>query len=231
MGFNSLQYFIDYVSKHPEFNNIQVTNLRSNTAYIVDKVSKMFVPTNQADAVKTLTTDRMDNIMEYHEMYAEKIPQKTDNRLNELKDDFEKNPDRHYSDTRYTLYKNSQKFNEVKNKSFELFKLNINKSYDVYKKFSKTKNIMLRGLKNNMGKIVIFLMLVSIMILLIYYEIPIDSSYKDDSEFGERVLSGINAIILAIILAGAVAIFSEELAFAIDHTVRPSFTVVIPVPP
>ena len=103
-----------------------------------------------------------------------------------------------------------EKFNEVKNKSFELFKLNINKSYDVYKKFSKTKNIMLRGLKNNMGKIVIFLMLVSIMILLIYYEIPIDSSYKDDSEFGERVLSGINAIILAIILAGAVAIFSTE---------------------
>jgi hypothetical protein len=120
MGFNSLQYFIDYVSKHPEFNNIQVTNLRSNTAYIVDKVSKMFVPTNQADAVKTLTTDRMDNIMEYHEMYAEKIPQKTDNRLNELKDDFEKNPDRHYSDTRYTLYKNSQRFNEVKKKEIKI---------------------------------------------------------------------------------------------------------------
>ena len=120
MGFNSLQYFINYVSKHPEFNNIQVTNLRSNTAYIVDKVSKMFVPTNQADAVKTLTTDRMDNIMEYHEMYAEKIPQKTDNRLNELKDDFEKNPDRHYSDTRYTLYKNSQKFNEVKKKEIKI---------------------------------------------------------------------------------------------------------------
>jgi len=120
MGFNSLQYFIDYVSKHPEFNNIQITNLRSNTAYIVDKVSKMFVPTNQADAVKTLTTDRMDNIMEYHEMYAEKIPQKTDNRLNELKDDFEKNPERHYSDTRYTLYKNSQKFNEVKKKEIKI---------------------------------------------------------------------------------------------------------------
>ena len=119
-GFNSLQYLISLLLKLNKYKNIQITNLRSNIAHVLDKTMQKYIVTNQEDAVRSVTNDRINDIMEMQERLADQIPQKTENRLNELYYDYDKNPNRHYNDTKQTIYNNSQNFNDIKNQEIKV---------------------------------------------------------------------------------------------------------------
>ena len=82
----------------------------------------------------------------------------------------------------------------------------------------KTWNITRRAIINNFGKIIVFLILFSIVIILItVFEIPIDGSYIENSNQGQRFLSFLNIIILSIIVAGLVSIFNIENTITKDN--------------
>ena len=105
-----------------------------------------------------------------------------------------------------TSYNLKQSDNNIK--KLNLFKLNNDNKF--LNSLTKTKNIFKRAFANNLGKIIVFSILLCIILLLISYDIPIDGSYKEDSNFGDKILSVVNVIIIGIILAGAIAIFSTE---------------------
>ena len=98
-------------------------------------------------------------------------------------------------------------------------KLNYNfNTNSVSRKITKTWNITKRALKNNLGKIIIFSILFTIVIILITaFEIPIDGSYIDNSNSGQRFLSFLNIIILSIVVAGLVSIFNIENTISKDY--------------
>lgn len=91
------------------------------------------------------------------------------------------------------------------------FKYNTNtKTNNILRKITKTGYIFKRAVINNSGKIIIFLILISILFILITeYKIPIDGSYAEDTNIS-RFLSFINILIISIIVAGTISIFNIE---------------------
>ena len=112
-GFNSLQCLIDAQCKIPELQNIFIPNLRSNTAYIADPNSKQLKSTDMNDAVRTITENRIEDINKFQEKFADDIPKRTDKLLNQLQEDYDKDPNRHHIDTKRTIYENSSNFNTI----------------------------------------------------------------------------------------------------------------------
>jgi len=98
-------------------------------------------------------------------------------------------------------------------------KLNNNfNTKSINRKIIKTFNIVKRGIKNNLGKFIGFIILFSIVIILItVFEIPIDGSYNENSNSGERFLSFLNIIILSIVVAGLVSTFNIENTITKDY--------------
>jgi len=89
------------------------------------------------------------------------------------------------------------------------YKSNSNTN-NILRKVMKTGYIFKRAVINNSGKIVIFLILISILFILITeYKIPIDGSYAEDTNIS-RFLSFINILIISILVAGTISIFNIE---------------------
>lgn len=88
----------------------------------------------------------------------------------------------------------------------------------INRKIMKTWNITKRAINNNLGKFILFAILFSIVIILITaFQIPIDGSYIENSNPGERILSFLNIIILSIIVTGLVSIFNIENIITKDY--------------
>ena len=85
---------------------------------------------------------------------------------------------------------------------------------NIQRKILKTANILKRSFINNLGKFIVFIILLTlILILSINFGISIDGSYADDSTFS-KLLTIVNTIIIAIIVTGMISIFNIESANA-----------------
>ena len=78
--YQSLNYLIDYIhcnNKFPEFNNVAITNLQNNIAYMYDNNKKQFIATNKDDLIDEIISYRMSDLGEFYDIHLDTLDDKT----------------------------------------------------------------------------------------------------------------------------------------------------------
>jgi len=86
LGGGSLEQLIKYVhcnKKYPQFNNIIITNIRNNQAYIYNSEFGKFILSDKNEILEEMITYRFDDIKGFYEECGNNLPEK-------LKDSLEK---------------------------------------------------------------------------------------------------------------------------------------------
>ncbi len=77
---NALQHIIEYVhfnDKYPQFQNIVITNNRTNTAHMFDTISKTFKLVNKDELIETLIDYRVCDIEDFYIAYKDRLDETT----------------------------------------------------------------------------------------------------------------------------------------------------------
>ena len=78
--YKSLNYLIDYIhcnDKFPEFNNVIITNLQNNIAYMYDKDKKRFIAKKKDDLIDDIIYYRMGDLEEFYDIHLDNLDGKT----------------------------------------------------------------------------------------------------------------------------------------------------------
>lgn len=90
--FGCFIYLIEYVhfsGKFPQFANMRITNLRSNTAYVYDECDKKFVAHDQNEVIAEVISERLMDITNFFDNVKDKLSAKEVTKLTELINDLE----------------------------------------------------------------------------------------------------------------------------------------------
>jgi hypothetical protein len=90
--FGCFIYLIEYVhfsGKFPQFANMRITNLRSNTAYVYDECDKKFVAHDQNEVIAEVISERLMDITNFFDNVKDKLSEKEVTKLTELINDLE----------------------------------------------------------------------------------------------------------------------------------------------
>ncbi len=83
----ALQHIIEYVhfnDKYPQFQNIVITNNRTNTAHMYDQKSKAFKLVDKDDLIESLIEYRICDIEEFYNEFEDKLDENTKNIINKM---------------------------------------------------------------------------------------------------------------------------------------------------
>jgi len=78
--YNSLNYLVDYIhcnDKFPEFNNVIITNLQNNIAYMYNKDKKRFIAKKKDDLIDDIIYYRMGDLEEFYDIHLDTLDKKT----------------------------------------------------------------------------------------------------------------------------------------------------------
>lgn len=78
--YQSLNYLVDYIhcnNKFPEFNNVIITNLQNNIAYMYDKDKNHFIAKKKDDLIDDIIYYRMSDLEEFYDIHLENLDNKT----------------------------------------------------------------------------------------------------------------------------------------------------------
>ena len=90
--FGCFIYLIEYVhfsGKFPQFANMRITNLRSNTAYVYDECDKKFVAHDQNEVIAEVISERLMDITNFFDNVKDKLSEKEVTKITELINDLE----------------------------------------------------------------------------------------------------------------------------------------------
>ena len=90
--FGCFIYLIEYVhfsGKFPQFANMRITNLRSNTAYVYDECDKKFVAHDQNEVIAEVISERLMDITNFFDNVKDKLSAKEVTKITELINDLE----------------------------------------------------------------------------------------------------------------------------------------------
>ena len=85
--YKSLNYLIDYIhcnDKFPEFNNVIITNLQNNIAYMYDKDKKRFIAKKKDDLIDDIIYYRMGDLEEFYDIQLDNLDIKTKEIINDV---------------------------------------------------------------------------------------------------------------------------------------------------
>jgi len=85
--YQSLNFLVDYIhcnNKFPEFNNVAITNLQNNIAYMYDNNKKQFIATNKDDLIDEIISYRMSDLGEFYDIHLNTLDEKTKKIISEL---------------------------------------------------------------------------------------------------------------------------------------------------
>jgi len=85
--YQSLNYLVDYIhcnNKFPEFNNVAITNLQNNIAYMYDNNKKQFIATNKDELIDEIISYRMSDLGEFYDIHLDTLDNKTKKIISEL---------------------------------------------------------------------------------------------------------------------------------------------------
>jgi hypothetical protein len=105
--FSCFIYLIEYVhfsGKFPQFANMRITNLRSNTAYLYDEGDKKFVAHDQSEVIAEVISERLTDISNFFENVKDKLNEKEVNKITALINELEEQR------LKYTEYQRKLKF-------------------------------------------------------------------------------------------------------------------------
>ena len=120
--YQSLNYLVDYIhcnNKFPEFNNVAITNLQNNIAYMYDNNKKQFIATNKDELIDEIISYRMSDLGEFYDIHLDTLDDKTKKVISELLVKME-------NDDKYIMKKKDQiKLLVYNNKEKTIDKINI----------------------------------------------------------------------------------------------------------
>jgi hypothetical protein len=105
--FSCFIYLIEYVhfsGKFPQFANMRITNLRSNTAYLYDEGDKKFVAHDQSEVIAEVIAERLNDISNFFENVKDKLNEKEVIKITALINELEEQR------LKYTEYQRKLKF-------------------------------------------------------------------------------------------------------------------------
>ena len=85
--YNSLNFLIDYIhcnEKFPEFNNVIITNLQNNIAYIYDHDKNRFIAKKKDDLIDDIIYYRMSDLEEFYDIHLDNLDGKTKEVINDV---------------------------------------------------------------------------------------------------------------------------------------------------
>jgi len=85
--YKSLNYLIDYIhcnKKFPEFNNVIITNLQNNIAYLYDKEKKRFIAKKKDAVIDDIIYYRMGDLEEFYDIHLDNLDSKTKEVINDV---------------------------------------------------------------------------------------------------------------------------------------------------
>ena len=85
--YQSLNFLIDYIhcnNKFPEFNNVAITNLQNNIAYMYDDNKRQFIATNKDELIDEIISYRMSDLGEFYDIHLDTLDKKTKDIISEL---------------------------------------------------------------------------------------------------------------------------------------------------
>ena len=85
--YNSLNFLIDYIhcnEKFPEFNNVIITNLQNNIAYIYDHEKNRFIAKKKDDLIDDIIYYRMSDLEEFYDIHLDNLDDKTKEVINDV---------------------------------------------------------------------------------------------------------------------------------------------------
>lgn len=120
--YQSLNYLVDYIhcnNHFPEFNNVVITNLQNNIAYMYDNNKKQFIATNKDELIDEIISYRMSDLGEFYDIHLDNLDNKTKKVISELLVKME-------NDDKYIIKKKDQiKLLVYNNKEKTIDKINI----------------------------------------------------------------------------------------------------------
>jgi len=85
--YQSLNYLINYIhcnNNFPEFNNVAITNLQNNIAYMYDNEKRQFIATNKDELIDEIISYRMSDLGEFYDIHLDSLDNKTKKIISEL---------------------------------------------------------------------------------------------------------------------------------------------------
>jgi len=85
--YQSLNYLVDYIhcnEKFPEFNNVIITNLQNNIAYLYDKNKNKFIAKKKEDIIDDIIYYRMSDLEEFYDIHLDNLDDKTKGVINDV---------------------------------------------------------------------------------------------------------------------------------------------------
>ena len=123
--YQSLNYLVDYIhcnNKFPEFNNVAITNLQNNIAYMYDNNKRQFIATNKDELIDEIISYRMSDLGEFYDIHLDSLDNKTKKIISELIEKME-------NDDKYLMKKKDQiKLLVYNNKDKTIDKINLIKN-------------------------------------------------------------------------------------------------------
>lgn len=105
--FGSFIYLIESVhvsGKYPQFQNISITNLRSNVGYSFDEKKQTFIAQKQTDLLASLIDIRLDDIRDFLENVKDSLNQKVIEKIESLISEVEEQQEKYWDRIKHTLY-------------------------------------------------------------------------------------------------------------------------------
>ena len=105
--FGSFIYLIEYVhvsGKYPQFQNISITNLRSNVGYSYDDKKRTFLAKNQTDLIASVIDIRLDDIRDFLENVKDSLEEKVIEKITRLISEVEEQQEKYWERVKHTIY-------------------------------------------------------------------------------------------------------------------------------
>ena len=105
--FGSFIYLVEYVhvsGKYPQFQNISITNLRSNVGYSYDDKKRTFLAKNQTDLIASVIDIRLDDIRDFLENVKDSLETKVIEKITQLISEVEEQQEKYWDRVKHTIY-------------------------------------------------------------------------------------------------------------------------------
>ena len=105
--FGSFIYLIEYVhvsGKYPQFQNISITNLRSNVGYSYDDKKRTFLAKSQTDLIASVIDIRLDDIRDFLENVKHSLEEKVIEKITRLISEVEEQQEKYWDRVKHTIY-------------------------------------------------------------------------------------------------------------------------------
>jgi hypothetical protein len=105
--FGSFIYLVEYVhvsGKYPQFQNISITNLRSNVGYSYDDKKRTFLAKNQTDLIASVIDIRLDDIRDFLENVKDSLETKVIEKITQLISEVEEQQEKYWDRVKHAIY-------------------------------------------------------------------------------------------------------------------------------